>query len=256
MSMKENIKIQNLNLKYRFVKKMNLKKEIAKFYSKKKSIKRKEVWALKNINFTVEKGKTIGIIGPNGAGKTTLLKVIAKVFEPDSGTVELYSDSVSLLTLGAGFHPELLGIDNIYLNGLLLGFSKKEIDQKMEKIIDFSELGEYIFYPVKTYSSGMRVRLAFSISSFIEPDILLIDEVLGVGDERFKKKSKERIRELVKTRTVFLASHSMSSIVDLCDLTLWLHKGEMMEFGDSREVVKKYRDYNSKQKINDKRIRI
>lgn len=248
--MNEVIKAINISLKYKFLKKMSLKKEISKFFAKTEIKKIKEVWALKNINFTAKKGSCIGIIGPNGAGKTTLLKIIAKVFEPDSGFLELYSDHVSLLTLGAGFQPELLGIDNIYLNGLLIGLSKKEIYEKLEEIIRFSELGDYIFYPVKTYSSGMRVRLAFSISSFIEPDILLIDEVLGVGDENFKNKSRDRVKELIKERTVFLASHSLASITELCDSVIWLNKGEIVEYDESIKVVEKYRNfYKNKEKI-------
>jgi len=240
------VKVKNLNLKYRFIKAVNIKKEISRLIFKKKgSNKIKEIWALKNINFEAKKGKTIGLIGPNGAGKTTLLKTISKIFEPDSGTVDLFSNSVSLLTLGAGFYPELTGTENIYLNGLLLGFNKREIDKKMGEIVSFSELGEYIHFPIKTYSSGMRVRLAFSISSHIEPDILLIDEILGVGDETFRIKSQNKIKDLIanKKRTVFIASHNLTSIINLCDLVLWLHKGEVVDFDEPDKIIEKYKIY-------------
>lgn len=240
------VKANNLNLKYRFIKAVNIKKEISRLVFKKKSSNKiKEIWALKNINFEAKKGKTIGLIGPNGAGKTTLLKTISKIFEPDSGTVDLFSNSVSLLTLGAGFYPELTGTENIYLNGLLLGFNKREIDKKMEEIVSFSELREYIHFPIKTYSSGMRVRLAFSISSHIEPDILLIDEILGVGDETFRIKSQNKIKDLIanKKRTVFIASHSLTSIIDLCDLVLWLNKGEVVDFDEPNKIIEKYKIY-------------
>ncbi|WP_069651038.1 ABC transporter ATP-binding protein [Caloranaerobacter ferrireducens] len=238
------IEVKNLNLKYKFVKNMNMKQEIIKLFTGKKEKRVKEVWALKNVSFSIEKGKTVGIIGTNGSGKTTLLKTIAKIFKPDSGEIKLYSDSVSLLTLGAGFQPELSGIENIYLNGLLLGFSKKEIDNKLNEIIEFSDLGEFIYHPIKTYSSGMKTRLAFSIASHVEPDILLIDEVLGVGDESFRKKSENRLKELIKdNRTVLIVSHNLSAISNLCDLVLWIHKGEVMDYGDTEEVINKYREF-------------
>jgi len=239
------IKVKNISLKYKFVKSMNIKKEIIKLFIRRKTEKRiKEVGALENVNFEIEKGKTVGVIGVNGAGKTTLLKVIAKIIEPDSGEIELHSDSVSLLTLGAGFQPELSGLENIYLNGLILGLGKDKINKKLKEIIGFSELEEFINYPIKTYSSGMRVRLAFSIASHIEPDILLLDEILGVGDEYFKEKSQYRIKQLIKgNRTVLIVSHSMSSISKLCDLTLWINKGKVIEYDYTKNVVEKYRDY-------------
>lgn len=239
------IKVKNISLKYKFVKSMNIKKEIIKFLIRSSTEKRiKEVSALENVNFEIEKGKIVGVIGVNGAGKTTLLKVIAKIIEPDSGEIELHSDSVSLLTLGAGFQPELSGLENIYLNGFILGLGKDKINKKLKEIIGFSELEEFINYPIKTYSSGMRVRLAFSIASHIEPDILLLDEILGVGDEYFKEKSQYRIKQLIKgNRTVLIVSHSMSSITELCDLTLWINKGKIIEYDYTENVVRKYRNY-------------
>jgi ABC-type polysaccharide/polyol phosphate transport system ATPase subunit len=239
------IEVKDLNVKYKFVKNMNMKQEIVKFFTRKNKEKRvKEVWALKNVNFTVEKGKTVGIIGSNGSGKTTLLKTIANIFKPDSGEIKLHSNSVSLLTLGAGFQPELSGIENIYLNGLLLGFNKKDIDKRLDDIVEFSDIGEFIYHPIKTYSSGMKTRLAFSIVSHIEPDILLIDEVLGVGDESFRKKSEARLKELISdNRTVLIVSHSLSAVQNMCDEVLWIDKGEVMGYGAPNEIIKQYKDF-------------
>lgn len=244
------IEVKDLNLKYKFVKTMNFKQEIVKFITRKRKERRiKEIWALKNVSFSVKKGSTVGVIGTNGSGKTTLLKTIANIFKPDSGEVKIYEKSVSLLTLGAGFQPELSGIENIYLNGLILGLKKNEIDSKLEEMINFSELEDFINYPIKTYSSGMKTRLAFSIACHIEPDILLIDEILGVGDESFKNKSQKKLEELInENRTVLMASHNLSAIRKLCNAVLWLHKGELMAYGETEEVIKKYREFvrNSK----------
>ena len=239
------IEVKNLSVKYFFIRNTQLKKELAKFITGNKIEKRKkEIWALKNISFKIHKGHTVGIIGTNGSGKSTLLKVIANIFKPDSGEVNTYTDSVSLLALGAGFQPELSGIENIYLNGLLLGMKRKEIDKRLEQIIGFSELGDFVYYPIRTYSSGMKTRLAFSIAAHIEPEILLIDEVLGVGDEAFKKKSSEKIKELIKeNRTVLIVSHSLDSIRELCDSVIWLHNGVLMDYDVPDKVISKYKNY-------------
>ncbi|WIF96086.1 ABC transporter ATP-binding protein [Caminicella sporogenes] len=241
------IKAEKVNLKYRFIRNVNIKHEIIRSFFKKNRKDRevKEVWALKNLSFEIESGQTVGVIGSNGSGKTTLLKVIAGVFKPDSGELKLNSDSVSLLTLGAGFQNELSGYENIYISGLLLGLTREEIDNKIENIIEFSELGDSINNPLKTYSSGMKSRLAFSISSQIEPDILLIDEVLGVGDQAFKEKSYKRMQELIldRNRTVVLVSHSKSTIKNLCDKVLWIEKGEYMGYGETEEILKEYDKY-------------
>lgn len=242
---KYSIEVNNLNLKYRFVKNMNMKQELIEFFTKRKKEERvKEVWALKNVNFKVEKGQTVGIIGCNGAGKTTLLKTIAQIFMPDSGKVNLNSKKVSLLTLGAGFQPELSGVENIYLNGLILGFKKNEIDERINDIIEFSDLGDFIYHPLKSYSSGMRTRLAFSISCHVNPDILLIDEVLGVGDEAFKEKSSEKIKKLIDdNRTVLIVSHSLISMRKMCDKVLWLDKGEVKRFGEPNKTINEYKEF-------------
>lgn len=235
------LKVENLNLKYKFVRNMSLKQEIGRVLRRRNESAIKEVWALKNLSFTIEKGQTVGIIGSNGAGKSTLLKVIAKIFEPDTGSIDTGDQSVSLLALGTGFQGELSGIENIYSNGLLLGLSKKEIDEKLQDIIEFSGVGEFIDHPLKAYSSGMRARLAFSIACYVEPDILLIDEVLGVGDQNFMEKSNKKIKEIIHSdRTVLLVSHSLPVMRELCDKVLWLDKGELKGFGDTEEMISQY----------------
>ena len=242
------IDVKDVNLKYKIISSMNFKSELAKKITKKDTGSNvKEVLALKGVSFQVERGSNVGIIGTNGSGKSTLLKTIAKIFEPDTGYVKLHSESVSLLTLGVGFQRELSGFENIYLNGMLLGFTKKQIDAKVNDIIEFSELGDFINYPIRAYSTGMKTRLAFSIASHIESDILLIDEVLGVGDESFKVKSKEKLKQLInENRTVILISHSMSTIKENCDKVLWLHKGEVKDYGDTEAVTQKYLDFIKK----------
>lgn len=230
---------------------MSLKQELGNLFSKKKERAVKEVWALKNLTFEIEKGQTVGIIGSNGAGKSTLLKVVGKIFEPDSGIVDTGNQSVSLLALGTGFQGELSGIENIYSNGLLLGLSKKEIDEKLEDIIDFAGVGEFIEHPLKAYSSGMRARLAFSIACHVEPDILLIDEVLGVGDQNFKEKSGNKIKELINSeRTVLLVSHSLSVMRELCDKVIWIEKGELKGYGETNEVLDNYLAFLAQKEVS------
>ncbi len=238
------VEIENLNLKYKFIQKRQLKnffKRVDKTKTKKLIT---EVHALKDINLTIKRGKKVGIIGTNGAGKSTLLRTIAQVFEPDSGTIRVHTDSVSLLALGVGFQNELTGYDNIYLNGLLLGFDKKVLDEKMEEIVEFSELGDFIEAPVRSYSSGMRSRLSFSIVAALEPELLLIDEILSVGDAAFRKKSEKKMIELIqRDRTVVMVSHNMNHILDLCDEAIWLHKGELKATGDPKELIEQYNDF-------------
>lgn len=245
------IEVKDLNVKYKFVRSMNLKQELIKIFKGRKEKRTKEVWALKNISFKLERGSNVGIIGSNGSGKTTLLKTIASIFQPDSGEIMVYENSISLLTLGAGFQPELSGYENIYLNGLILGFKKEQIDEKIDEIIEFSGLEDFIYSPIRTYSSGMKTRLAFSISCHIEPDILLIDEVLGVGDESFRQKSSDKLKELIEhDRTVIMVSHSLPALEELCDQLIWIEKGVLKEHGDTATVIKRYKEYmsNSKRK--------
>lgn len=201
-------------------------------------------WALKGINFQVNKGEVLGIIGRNGSGKSTLLRMLTGIMEPDKGEFVLKGESPTLLSLGAGFLPNLSGIDNIFLNGLLLGHSRKKIEQNLDKIIEFSELGTFVYKPVRTYSSGMKSRLGFSIAITLDPEILLIDEVLGVGDAAFQEKSKNAILEKIKSnRTVIIVTHSAGLVKSICDRVVWLHLGEQIEVGNTNDIIDKYIEF-------------
>lgn len=244
------IVVDNLTVSYRSMKAFKLKTNFFKMWRK------KELFiALKNISFKVEKGSVIGIIGTNGSGKTTLLKTIAGIFSPDSGVVDIKNNSVALLSIGLGFNVELSGYENIILSGLLLGFTKEEINTKINDIIEFSELGDFIYKPVRTYSSGMHSKLAFSITALLDTDILLIDEVLSVGDINFREKSYAKIKEIIQNedKTILIVSHSLSTIKEICSKTLWIEKGNLMKYDDTDKVVLeyvKYMDSISKNKSN------
>lgn len=208
--------------------------------------KRDEVFeAVKHISFSVMEGDIMGIIGKNGSGKSTLLRSIAGIFSPNSGTIDLKGHSVSLMALGVGFKDSLSGRENIILSGMLLGFSEKEIETRAQDIINFAEIGEFIDRPVRTYSSGMHSKLAFAITAMLETDIMLVDEVLSVGDERFKKKSLAKMKELItdKNRTVIIVSHSIETLKELCNSVLWIHDGKMMELGEPEIVLTHYKDF-------------
>lgn len=201
--------------------------------------------AIKHVSFQVEEGGIFGIIGRNGSGKSTLLRSIAGVFSPNSGTIDLKGHTVSLMALGVGFNPNLSGRENIVLSGMLLGFSEREIMEKSEEIIGFAEIGDFIDQPVRTYSSGMHSKLAFAITAMLETDIMLVDEVLSVGDQRFRKKSHAKMRELItdSNRTVLIVSHEQNTLSELCDKVMWLHDGEMKELGEPDIVLKHYEAY-------------
>lgn len=201
--------------------------------------------ALRGISFEVKKGEIMGIVGKNGSGKSTLLRAIAGIFSADSGSIELESDSVSLLSIGVGFQKKLSGRENIILSGMLLGFSEQEVRDKMDEIIEFANLGKFIDMPVKTYSSGMYSKLAFSITAVLETDIMLIDEVLSVGDAKFKKKSYKKMQELImdENRTVVIVSHSTETLERLCTSLLWLHEGEIKMQGDTKTVLDAYNEF-------------
>ena len=201
--------------------------------------------ALKGISFEVKKGEIMGIVGKNGSGKSTLLRAIAGIFSADSGSIELETDSVSLLSIGVGFQKKLSGRENIILSGMLLGFSEQEVRDKMDEIIEFANLGKFIDMPVKTYSSGMYSKLAFSITAVLETDIMLIDEVLSVGDAKFKKKSYKKMQELImdENRTVVIVSHSTETLEKLCTSLLWLHEGEIKMQGDTKTVLDAYNEF-------------
>ena len=200
-----------------------------------------KIWALKNVSFDVAPGEVVGIIGRNGAGKSTLLKVLSRITEPTSGRVDLYGRVASLLEVGTGFHPELTGRENIYLNGAILGMRKAEIERKFDEIVAFAELEKFLDTPVKRYSTGMYMRLAFAVSSHLEPEILVVDEVLAVGDATFQKKCLGKLDEVAKAgRTVLFVSHNMLAIQGLCTRVIWLNQGGIMEQGPAREVVSQY----------------
>ena len=238
------VQVENVSMKFRLSKEKvnNLKEYFVRLI--KKDIRYDQFYALKSVSFQINKGDRVGIIGHNGAGKSTLLKIIAGVMKPTEGKVTVNGQVAPLLELGAGFDPELSGAENIYLNGAILGKSKKFLDKKFDEIVEFSELGEFIYTPLKTYSSGMRARLGFSIAVQVDPDILIVDEVLGVGDERFRKKSSEKMKELITSgKTVILVSHMLKQIEELTNKVIWLHRGEIKEMGDTKMVCSKYREF-------------
>jgi lipopolysaccharide transport system ATP-binding protein len=198
-------------------------------------------WALRDISLDIERGTIVGLIGANGSGKSTLLKILARVTRPTTGRVEIFGQVGSLLEVGTGFHPELTGRENIYLNGAIIGMNKKEIDSKFDAIVAFSGVEEFLDTPVKRYSSGMQVRLAFSVAAYLEPEILLLDEVLAVGDAAFQKKSLEKMESVVKDgRTVVLVSHNMDSVGSLCNSAVLLNRGEILYTGSAQETCERY----------------
>jgi len=208
---------------------------------RKKKSKGQYVWALKDINFEVHKGNVLGIIGKNGAGKSTLLKILSRITSPTTGTAKIKGRIASLLEIGTGFHPELTGRENIYLNGAILGMTKREIDQKLDEIIDFSGIERYIDTPVKRYSSGMYVRLAFAVAAHLEPEILLVDEVLAVGDFTFQDKCLGKMRDVSKEgRTVLFVSHNLHAVRKLCRSAILLEDGMMVKEGEVNEVLSNY----------------
>lgn len=200
-----------------------------------------EFWALKDVELEIPTGSTFGLIGSNGSGKSTLLKCMARILYPNKGTIEVTGRLSALLELGAGFHPELTGRENVFLNAAILGMSKKEIVRRFDAIVDFADIEKFIDTPVKNYSNGMQVRLGFAIASNVEPEILLIDEVLAVGDQAFQAKCMGRIETFrLEGRTIVLVSHSLGSVLQLCEKTAWLEKGQIRMVGNSADVVAEY----------------
>jgi ABC-type polysaccharide/polyol phosphate transport system ATPase subunit len=201
-----------------------------------------DFWALENVTFDVIEGQTHGLIGSNGSGKSTLLKCLAKIYWPTSGSIEYRGRMASLLEVGSGFHLELSGRENIYLNGSILGMSKKEIDSKFDEIVDFSGVEQFLDQPVKNYSSGMYVRLGFSIAINVDPDILVVDEVLSVGDEGFQRKSFDKFLEFKKRgKTIIMVTHTVPVVEEICDSVSWIEKGTMMATGKAKSVVAAYK---------------
>lgn len=200
-----------------------------------------EFWALQDVSLNVPHGATVGVIGSNGSGKTTLLKCLTGIYTPERGRITIDGSVAALLELGAGFHTELSGRENVYLNGSILGMSKKEIDTKFDSIVDFAGLGQFIDSPVKNFSSGMVVRLGFSIATHVEPEVLLIDEILAVGDQAFQRKSTEKIEQFRREgRTILVVSHSLGLVQQLCDTVVWLEKGTVKMVGASSDVISAY----------------
>lgn len=237
------IEVKDLKIRYRCLNKMSIKQSLFKL--KKSNMEIFE--AVRGISFNVPKGEIMGIVGKNGSGKSTLLRAIAGIFAPDEGSIDLHGHTVSLLSIGVGFQKKLTGRENILLSGMLLGFSEEEIRERMPDIIEFSELGKFIDRPVRTYSSGMHSKLAFSITAILETEIMLVDEVLSVGDAKFKKKSFKKMRQLIndKDRTVVIVSHNGETLRKLCDTILWLHDGVIKMQGSTEEVLPLYEEFMS-----------
>ena len=233
------IEVKNVskNFSIYFDKANTLKEKIMFWNRNKKEIRN----VLKNINLNIKKGETVALIGTNGSGKSTLLKLMTKIYYPTKGTIKTKGKLRSLLEVGAGFHPDLSDRENIYFNASIFGLSKKEIDKRIDEIIEFSELSEFIDNPVRTYSSGMYMRLAFSIAINVDADILLIDEILAVGDQHFQEKCYKKLMELKKDdTTIVMVSHSLDSVKKLCDRAIWLYNGEVRMDGDCKKIIDEY----------------
>ena len=238
MEEKHAIEVKDLVISYQNLKKTSIKKTLLHL----KRQKPDRFVAVKGISFYVREGEILGIIGKNGSGKSTTLNALAGIFSPDSGSIDLNGHSISLLSIGVGFIREMTGRENITLSGMLIGFTEEQVKAKEQEIIDFAEIGEFIDMPVRTYSSGMYSKLAFSITAILETDIMLIDEVLSVGDQKFKKKSYEKMKSLIsnKDRTVVIVSHSIETLKQLCDTVMWMHEGQIKRIGDPDEVLDEY----------------
>jgi lipopolysaccharide transport system ATP-binding protein len=241
-SHEEVIRLENVSVRYRVPsERIGTFKEymIRKVQGK---VRHQDFLALRNVNLTIRRGEVFGLIGSNGAGKSTLLKLVARVLKPTEGRVWVKGRVAPLLEYGAGFHPELTGRENIFLNGALLGFTHKQMQEKFERIVDFAELWDFIDAPMRTYSSGMWARLGFAVATDVEPDILIVDEVLAVGDEAFQRKSSARMQEFRQQGvTILLVSHNMDVIQSMCNRAAWLDHGEIKAMGDVAETIKAYR---------------
>ncbi len=241
------IKVEHVSMKFRMAndKVMSLKEFLVAVL--KRRLTYEEFQVLDDISFEVKKGEVVGIIGKNGAGKSTLLKIIAGVMKPTSGKVTANGNIVPMLELGSGFDPELNGRENIFLNGAILGYSQEFLQEKYDEILEFSELGQFIDMPIRNYSSGMMMRLAFSIATVVQPEILIVDEILAVGDEGFQNKSKARMMELMSGgTTVLFVSHSLQQIEEMCDRVIWLDNHKIKMIGETKEVCKAYEEYWTK----------
>lgn len=243
------IEVDNVSMEFftRDEKIDNLKELIIRLIKGK--AQRKATKVLNDVSFKVKRGESIGLIGHNGAGKSTLLKLIAEIYKPTKGTVKVNGKVAPLLNLGAGFDPESSGKENVYLNGAILGYSRKEIAKKYEEIVEFAELKDYMHIPLKNYSSGMVARLGFAIAIDVQPDILLVDEILSVGDENFRRKCAQKVNELRERGVTFvIVSHNMQQVKSLCQKAIWIENSEVMAYGEVNEVCDKYQQYCNEKK--------
>ena len=235
------VKVSDLGIKFRMEKR---RRSMVLSFLFERSHNRKrlcdEFWALRHVSFTVERGETVGIIGRNGSGKSTLLRVIAGIYPPDEGKISVDGEVSTLFSLGTGFNPELSGRDNIYLNGVMMGLTKNKIDGIINDIIEFAELGDFIEMPVRTYSSGMRVRLGFAVAIHSDKDIVLIDEIMGAGDAVFRQKADAEMNRIIGERTVIIVSHSMATIEKFASKVIWLDRGVIAAMGEPGEVIEQY----------------
>ncbi len=235
--------LKNVSMKFNLgVEKDNsLKMIFINLFTPRKKKKKDYFWALKDIDFRINKGDVVGIIGANGAGKSTLLKVVSGVYKPTTGTVEVNGKISPMIELGAGFDGELTARENIYLNGAILGYSKEFLEEKFDEIVEFSELKDFLDVPVKNFSSGMVAKLAFSISTIVDPEVLIVDEILSVGDIKFQEKSKNKMMSMIEGgTTVLYVSHSIDSIKELCSKVIWLDHGKIVKMGNAKEICDEY----------------
>lgn len=238
----ETICLENIGVRYRVANERisTFKEYLIRRLQRK--VHTQEFWALKGVNLRIYRGEVFGLIGHNGAGKSTLLKLVARVLRPTEGRIVVRGQVAPLLEFGAGFHPELTGRENVYLNGALLGFTRQEMEEKFNRIVDFAELWDFIDAPMRTYSSGMWARLGFAVATDVRPDVLIVDEVLAVGDEVFQRKSAERMQSFRDHgATVLLVSHNMDTIESMCHRSAWLDHGRVLAVGKTSEVIQAYR---------------
>jgi len=234
--------VRDLKIRYKELNRQSVKNLLSRNNKNKRG---KYFEAVRGISFTVKKGEILGVIGRNGCGKSTMLRAIAGIYSPDEGIIETFKNKVALMAIGVGFRSDLTGRENIYLSASAQGMDEASIDKIVDEIIEFSELGEFVDKQVSTYSSGMYSKLAFSITATLRPDVMLLDEVLSVGDQAFRKKSLAKMKELInhKDRTVVIVSHSLSTLMELCDTVLWMHEGKLVKIGDPKEVLKEYKQF-------------
>ncbi|MBX7093442.1 MAG: ABC transporter ATP-binding protein [Flavobacteriales bacterium] len=240
------IKVEGLSKRYvlqhnRTERYMTFRDMLTSGFRKSASVSKSDFWALNNVSFDVQAGDRVGIVGRNGAGKSTLLKILSRIVDPTKGRIEINGRLASLLEVGTGFHPELSGRENVFLNGSILGMSRSEIARKFDEIVAFAEVGKFIDTPVKRYSSGMYVRLAFAVAAHLEPEILVVDEVLAVGDSEFQKKCIGKMKEVSSDgRTILFVSHNMAAVQNLCNKSIFLKHGELVDYGDTSLILPKY----------------